>query len=180
MHLVCELAKASDKSFYHRILRIFLLLMEDKYVTQVHTVKRHSYLKRPVDSRRTDGLSSYWRGIWFTILPLYHHHLPPFLFPPSLAMASPYAFATLLTSDQYLPGALTLVAALRDVHPSPAIPPEVDFQTVCLVTPETLDVSTIKILRKTFDVVIGVELIAQKDERGLALLGRSPKLQIPD
>ncbi|KAE9400610.1 hypothetical protein BT96DRAFT_1097333 [Gymnopus androsaceus JB14] len=87
-------------------------------------------------------------------------------------MACPYAFVTLLTSDHYLPGALTLVAALRDIHPSPAISPEVDFQTVCLVTPETVDVSTIKLLRKTFDVVVGVELIAQKDEKGLALLGR--------
>ncbi|KAJ4485842.1 glycogenin [Lentinula aciculospora] len=87
-------------------------------------------------------------------------------------MASPYAFVTLLTSDHYLPGALTLAAALREVHPSPPISPEVDFQTVCLVTPETLDVSTIKLLRKAFDVVIGVELIAQNDEEGLKLLGR--------
>ncbi|KAJ3795908.1 glycogenin [Lentinula aff. detonsa] len=87
-------------------------------------------------------------------------------------MAAPYAFVTLLTSDHYLPGALTLAAALRDVHPSPAISPEVQFQTVCLVTPETVDVSTIKLLRKAFDVVIGVELIAQSDEKGLQLLGR--------
>lgn len=93
-------------------------------------------------------------------------------------MACPYAFVTLLTSDHYLPGALTLVAALRDIHPSPAISPEVDFQTVCLVTPETVDVSTIKLLRKTFDVVVGVELIAQKDEKGLALLGKLPKFQL--
>ncbi|KAJ3889002.1 glycogenin [Lentinula edodes] len=87
-------------------------------------------------------------------------------------MASQYAFVTLLTSDHYLPGALTLAAALRDVHPSPAVSPEVEFQTVCLVTPETVDVSTIKLLRKAFDIVIGVELIAQDDEEGLKLLGR--------
>ncbi|KAJ3823284.1 glycogenin [Lentinula raphanica] len=87
-------------------------------------------------------------------------------------MAVPYAFVTLLTSDHYLPGALTLAAALRDVHPSPAISPEVEFQTLCLVTPETVGVSTIKLLRKAFDVVIGVELIAQNDEKGLQLLGR--------
>jgi hypothetical protein len=93
-----------------------------------------------------------------------------FLPPPSL-MASAYAFATLLTSDAYLPGALTLVSALRDLHPSPASPPEVDFQTVCIVTPETLDVSTIKVLRKAYDVVVGVEVLTQRDEKNLNLLG---------
>ena len=56
-------------------------------------------------------------------------------------MATPYAFVTLVTSDFYLPGALALAAALKDLHPSPPSPPEVDFQTVCLVTPETVDVS---------------------------------------
>ncbi|KIY69169.1 glycosyltransferase family 8 protein [Cylindrobasidium torrendii FP15055 ss-10] len=87
-------------------------------------------------------------------------------------MACPYAFATLLTSDHYLPGALALAAALRDVHPIPAVAPEVDFQTICLVTPETLDVSTIKLLRKAYDVVVGVEVIVQEDDKGLKLLGR--------
>ncbi|KAN0133220.1 glycosyltransferase [Lactarius tabidus] len=87
-------------------------------------------------------------------------------------MAFPYAFVTLLTSDSYLPGALTLAAALRDVHPSPALTPEVDFQTVCLVTPETVDIASIKLLRKAFDVVVGVEIIEEENERGLQLLGR--------
>ncbi|SJL06215.1 uncharacterized protein ARMOST_09551 [Armillaria ostoyae] len=87
-------------------------------------------------------------------------------------MAALYAFATLLTSDFYLPGALALAAALKDVHPTPAVPPEVEFQTVCLVTPETVDVSTIKLLRKAFNVVVGVEVIAQEDDKGLKLLGR--------
>lgn len=86
-------------------------------------------------------------------------------------MASPYAFVTLLTSDSYLPGALTLAAALKDVHPSPPLPPEVDFQTVCLVTPETVDIASIKLLRKAFDVVVGVEVIEVDNERGLQLLG---------
>ena len=86
-------------------------------------------------------------------------------------MASPYAFVSLLTSDSYLPGALTLAAALKDVHPSPAVHPEVDFQTVCLVTPETVDIASIKLLRKTFDVVVGVEIIEENNERGLQLLG---------
>ncbi|KAF9040456.1 nucleotide-diphospho-sugar transferase [Hymenopellis radicata] len=87
-------------------------------------------------------------------------------------MAVPYAFVTLLTSDYYLPGALALAAALRDIHPSPAQEPEVDFQTVCLVTPETVDVSTIKLLRRAFNVVVGVETIVQEDDKGLQLLGR--------
>jgi hypothetical protein len=92
-------------------------------------------------------------------------------------MAPPYAFVTLLTSDSYLPGALTLAAALKDIHPSPPHPPEVDFQTVCLVTPETVDITSIKLLRKAFDLVVGVEIIEENNERGLQLLGeyyRSP------
>ncbi|KAK7695164.1 hypothetical protein QCA50_002354 [Cerrena zonata] len=87
-------------------------------------------------------------------------------------MATPYAFVTLVSSDSYLPGALALVAALREVHSKPPVSPEVDFQTVCLVTPETVDVSTIKRLRQSFDLVIGVEVIEQRDLKGLQLLGR--------
>ncbi|KAL0951524.1 hypothetical protein HGRIS_008208 [Hohenbuehelia grisea] len=87
-------------------------------------------------------------------------------------MAHNYAFVTLLTSDAYLPGALALAAALKDVHPSPVVTPEVDFDIVCLVTPETVDVSSIKLLRRAFNVVIGVEVIGQQDEKGLQLLGR--------
>lgn len=86
-------------------------------------------------------------------------------------MAPPFAFVTLLTSDSYLPGALALAAALKDVHPSPPVHPEVEFDTVCLVTPESVDVTTIKLLRRAFGVVVGVELIGQEDEKGLALLG---------
>ena len=86
-------------------------------------------------------------------------------------MASRYAFVTLITSDSYLPGALTLAAALRDIHPSPATEPEVDFQTLCLVTPETVDVSSIKLLRGAFDTVTGVEILGDEDRKGLELLG---------
>jgi glycogenin len=86
-------------------------------------------------------------------------------------MASKYAICTLLTNDAYLPGAIALVAALRDLHPRPAEPPEADFQAVCLVTPETVDVASIKLLRRTFDVVVGVEIIEQDDEKNLHLLG---------
>ncbi|CDO72950.1 Glycosyltransferase Family 8 protein [Trametes cinnabarina] len=87
-------------------------------------------------------------------------------------MDAPYAFTTLVTSDHYLPGALAVAAALKELHPSPPTPPEVPFQTVCLVTPETVDVSSIKLLRRAFDVVIGVEVIEQEDTKGLQLLGR--------
>ena len=88
-------------------------------------------------------------------------------------MATPYAFVTLVTSDSYLPGALALVAALNELHPVPPTPPEVDFQTVCLVTPETVDVSSIKLLRRAFNVVVGVEIIEQEDDKNLRLLGKS-------
>jgi len=88
-------------------------------------------------------------------------------------MATRFAFVTLITSDSYLPGALTLAAALREIHPSPAAEPEVDFQTVCLVTPETVDVSSTKLLRGAFDIVIGVEIIGDENTKGLELLGKS-------
>ncbi|RXW19169.1 hypothetical protein EST38_g6694 [Candolleomyces aberdarensis] len=83
-------------------------------------------------------------------------------------MASPYAFVTLISSDSYLPGALAQVAALRDLESDP------NLTYVCLVTPETVDVSTIKLLRKTFDLVVGVEVLEDEDKRGLQLLGESP------
>ncbi|EJD51941.1 hypothetical protein AURDEDRAFT_111495 [Auricularia subglabra TFB-10046 SS5] len=83
-----------------------------------------------------------------------------------------FAFVTLVTSDAYLPGALVVTSALRDVHPTPTEPPEVEFQTVCLVTPETVDVKTIKLLRRAFDVVVGVEVISTDTSIGLDLLGR--------
>jgi|ERR1700722_4325691 len=86
-------------------------------------------------------------------------------------MAPPYAFVTLLTSDSYLPGALTIAAALKDLHTSPPVHPEVDFHSVCLVAPEYVDVSTIKLLRRAFNVVIGVEIIAPEDDTKLKLLG---------
>ena len=89
-------------------------------------------------------------------------------------MASPFAFVTLVSSDAYLPGALAQVAALRDLH----APADTDGDTpavphVCLVTPETVDVSTIKLLRKAFDLVVGVEILEDANERGLQLLGES-------
>ena len=87
-------------------------------------------------------------------------------------MSSRYAFVTLVTSDHYLPGALAVAAGLKEVHPLPPVEPEVSFQTACIVTPETVDVKTIKHLRRAFDVVIGVEVIEQQNTAGLQLLGK--------
>ena len=75
-----------------------------------------------------------------------------------------HAFVTLVSSDSYLPGALAQAAALSDLHQNPF--------TVCLVTPESLDVSTIKSLRKAFNLVVGVEILEQDNNPGLLLLGR--------
>jgi glycogenin glucosyltransferase len=86
-------------------------------------------------------------------------------------MSGPFAFVSLITSDSYLPGALVVAASLKDLHPTPAVAPEVDFKTVCLVTPETVDVKSIKALRRAFDLVIGVEIIAANSSSGLDLLG---------
>lgn len=87
----------------------------------------------------------------------------------------PYAFVTLVTTDNYLPGALVVAAALRNLHPSPPhSPDEIDpseFHVVCLVTPETVSVQSLKLLRRSFDVVIGVEILKEDTEDALALLG---------
>jgi hypothetical protein len=81
-----------------------------------------------------------------------------------------YGFVTLLTSPSYLPGALVLAHALNDLHPQPR---EKEFETCVLVTPETVDVATIKQLRKAFDRVVGVEVIGSGEagEEGLGLMG---------
>lgn len=92
---------------------------------------------------------------------------------PSGGMSRPsFAFATLLTTDAYLPGALTLAAALRDVHAQLPAANRIPFETLCLVTPETVDVKSIEALRKAFDVVVGVEILEfETNQPGLALLG---------
>ncbi|KAG8850584.1 glycogenin glucosyltransferase [Tulasnella sp. 330] len=91
-----------------------------------------------------------------------------------MASSPAYAFVTLLTSDSYLPGALALVAALRDVHAAnaPTAQPQIPFQTVCLITPENLAVETQATVRKAFDIVVGVDIIREDTSAGLNLLGR--------
>ena len=91
-------------------------------------------------------------------------------------MTTRYAFATLLTSNDYLPGALTIAAALNNVHRPLPLDRAVGYETVCLVTPEIVDVNAIRLLRKAFNVVIGVEVIAPPDADSLTLLGACPFL----
>ncbi|KAK4686846.1 hypothetical protein P7C73_g3279, partial [Tremellales sp. Uapishka_1] len=82
----------------------------------------------------------------------------------------PNAFVTLLTSSSYLPGALVLLHSLLALHPAPRA-----FKTVCLVTPETVDVKTIAELRRAgWDLVIGVEGIASgsSGQGGLDMMSR--------
>lgn len=86
-------------------------------------------------------------------------------------MSGPYAFVTLLTSDAYLPGALAIAAALNDVHQPLPSDQTVEYETVCLVAPETVEVTAIRLLRKAFNVVIGVEIIVPPDTESLNLLG---------
>ena len=84
-----------------------------------------------------------------------------------------FAFVSLVSSDAYLPGALAQVTALRELHPDPAPPPELPFHTVCLVTPESVDVATIRRLRTAYDHVVGVEILEQDNASGLKLLGKT-------
>lgn len=90
-----------------------------------------------------------------------------------------YAFVTLLTTDSYLPGALVLAHSLRRAHslahnPVGTLTPvdianlgptglsnqfDVDKKVdlVCLVTPATVSVKSVKALVRAFDKVVGVE-----------------------
>ncbi|GAA5871368.1 hypothetical protein JCM1840_004425 [Sporobolomyces johnsonii] len=87
--------------------------------------------------------------------------------PPS----PPLAVVTLLTSDSYLPGALTAINSLLDAE---QYTPHAQrkFDTVCLVTPATVGHSALKALEKVFDVVVGVEQIMTESWGNLDLLGR--------
>lgn len=70
-----------------------------------------------------------------------------------LGQPAPYAFVSLLTSDAYLPGALVLAHSLRATQPTTTD----KWQLVCLCTPATLRIQSIKALRHVYDVVIAVE-----------------------
>ena len=87
--------------------------------------------------------------------------------------ANHYPFVALNTSDSHLPGALTLAAPFRGVHPVPTAEPGVDFQMTCLVTLEATDISSIKLPKDPLDVVVGVRAIEDKGREGLELLSES-------
>ncbi|TPX46393.1 hypothetical protein SeMB42_g01880 [Synchytrium endobioticum] len=81
----------------------------------------------------------------------------------------PYAYATLLTSDGYLPGALILGHALKETG--------TPHQVTCVVTPETVSANIIPILQQTFDHVALVPVLRSGDPERLGLLGR-PELDV--
>ncbi|KAK0519289.1 glycogenin glucosyltransferase [Tilletia horrida] len=71
-----------------------------------------------------------------------------------------FAFVTLLTSDHYLPGALVVAHSLREAHrQTTQQDASSQFDIVCLVTPHSVRVQTIKALcaSSAFDRVLGVE-----------------------
>lgn len=85
-----------------------------------------------------------------------------------MAARLPFAVVTLLTTDSYLPGALTAIHSLLDIEgPAPFRP----FETVCLVTPSTVSHDTLQALEKVFDRVVGVEEIVTQSWTELDLLG---------
>ena len=83
---------------------------------------------------------------------------------------------TLVTSDAYLPGALTALHSLLDVERAQAEATgqaRRPFETVCLVTPATVSVEAIRALRRHFALVVGVEPIESVSLANLNLLGPS-------
>lgn len=81
------------------------------------------------------------------------------------------AVVTLVTTDAYVPGALVAVHSLLEAEGKDGRTPEVPFETVCLITPATLSVQSIKSLRQNFSLVVGVEEIRSGNGKELALLG---------
>ncbi|KAI8325297.1 nucleotide-diphospho-sugar transferase, partial [Martensiomyces pterosporus] len=73
-------------------------------------------------------------------------------------------FATLLTTDSYLHGALTLAASLRATGTTREI--------LCLVADGQLSKPALARLELAFDRVVSVPILDTEDKRSLALLGR--------
>lgn len=73
-------------------------------------------------------------------------------------------FATLLTTDSYLDGALVLAASIRATKTQHGV--------VCLVADGQISSQTYKRLEQAFDRVIDVPILDTKDVDRLALLGR--------
>ncbi|KAJ3283213.1 glycogenin glucosyltransferase, partial [Borealophlyctis nickersoniae] len=79
-------------------------------------------------------------------------------------MAGNYAFATLLTSDSYLPGALVLGGSIKATGTAHAV--------VALVTPESVSALAVQDLHRIFDQVLFVPTVRSNDVANLGLLGR--------
>ncbi|KAJ2486140.1 glycogenin glucosyltransferase [Coemansia sp. RSA 2320] len=80
------------------------------------------------------------------------------------AVARRFAYATLVTSDSYVDGALVLLHSLRRTL--------TPFSIVCLATPSALSEHSLQRLRTHFDGVIVAELRQSDDDDNLSLLGR--------
>ncbi|KAJ2327154.1 glycogenin glucosyltransferase, partial [Coemansia sp. RSA 2681] len=75
-----------------------------------------------------------------------------------------FAYATLVTTDSYVDGALVLLHSLRRTLTPHSI--------VCLATPSSLSEHSLQRLRAHFDGVIEAELRLSTDDENLDLLGR--------
>ncbi|KAI9474575.1 glycogenin [Coemansia mojavensis] len=73
-------------------------------------------------------------------------------------------FATLLTTDSYVHGALTLAASLRETGTT--------HEIICLVADGQLSKPALERLELAFDRVINVPILQSNDLKNLALLGR--------
>ncbi|KAI8609288.1 nucleotide-diphospho-sugar transferase [Chytriomyces sp. MP71] len=82
----------------------------------------------------------------------------------------PYAFVTLVTSDSYVSGAITLAHSIRDVHQSL-------YQTIVMVSPTGVSTEGLASLYRAFHKVVYVPILksgsASGDVQNLELLGRS-------
>ncbi|KAJ2908277.1 glycogenin glucosyltransferase, partial [Coemansia aciculifera] len=73
-------------------------------------------------------------------------------------------FATLLTTDSYLHGALTLAASLRATGTR--------HEVICLVADGQLSRPALERLSPAFDRIVSVPILDTNDTSNLALLGR--------
>jgi glycogenin len=83
------------------------------------------------------------------------------------------AFVTLVTSDAYVPGALTALNSLLDAEGKTKAGL---FETVCLVTPTTVSTESIRTIRRAFETTVGVDPIRSESLEELSLLGKSAAL----
>ena len=75
-----------------------------------------------------------------------------------------YAYVTLLTSDNYVPGTLTLGASIKATG--------TPYPVVALITPESVSAVAVQQLHNVFDQVIHVPTVRSNDHSNLRLLGR--------